>query len=454
MKRRGPPWHQRLSLRSRMVLIAAGAVAVMVAVGGALIVLAVRAELIEAADEVGEARAEQIADLASTGSLPARLVVAEDLEAAVQVVRGGQVISTTENAAAAVFDLPEQRPDSDTVLAVKSLPIEDDGPFRVTAYGTQTPQGAATVFVAVEVEEINETIATLVGTGIVGLALLVVAESVLCWVVVGRTLAPVDAISRQAEMITGQRLDRRVPEPHADDEIHRLARTINDMLSRLEVSAMRQERFVADAAHELRSPLAYLRVRLEAALSGRRDVADAQLLPDLLTETVRLSDLVDELLLLARSDAGLGHGARPVDLDDVVIEVVSSMQRHDRVEVRLGTIQPVQLLGEAALLELVVRNLVQNAIQHAASVVEVSLRAEGELAVLMVDDDGRGIPPHARREVFNRFVRIDDGRSRTRGGAGLGLAIVDEIVRLHSGRVEIADSPSGGARLCVQLPAG
>jgi signal transduction histidine kinase len=454
VKRRGPPWHQRLSLRSRMVLIAAGAVAVMVAVGGALIVLAVRAELIEAADDVGEARAEQIADLASTGRLPARLVAAEDLEAAVQVVRGGQVISTTENAAAAVFDLPEQPPDSDTVLALESLPIEDDGPFRVTAVGTQTPQGAATVFVAVEVEEINETIATVVGTGIVGLALLVVAESVLCWVVVGRTLAPVDAISRQAEMITGQRLDRRVPEPHADDEIRRLARTINDMLSRLEVSAMRQERFVADAAHELRSPLAYLRVRLEAALSARRDGVDAQLLPDLLTETVRLSDLVDELLLLARSDGGIGHAARPVDLDDVVIEVVSAIQGHDRVEVRLGTIQPVQLLGEAALLELVVRNLVENAIQHAASVVEVSLRAEGELAVLTVDDDGTGIPPHARQDVFNRFVRIDDGRSRARGGAGLGLAIVDEIVRLHSGKVEIADSPSGGARLCVQLPTG
>lgn len=455
MRRRDPAWHQRMTLRLRMVLIAAGAVTVMVTVGGALIVLAVHTELINAADEVGEARADQIAELAASGRLPGQLVAADDLEAAAQVVRAGRVVSTTANATApGFFDLPEQPPDSDVVVEVDRLPIDDDGPFRVTAVGTPTPEGDATVFVAVDVEDINETIAALARNGIVGLALLVVAVSGLCWVLIGRTLAPVGAITRQAELITARRLDQRVPEPHADDEIHRLARTINDMLGRLELSARRQERFVADAAHELRTPLASLRVRLETALARRRRVVDPQLLPDLLAETMRLSALVDQLLLLARSDTGMSGEPRPVDLDEVVIDVVRAMQDDARVEVRLGTVQPVQLLGDASLLERVVRNLVDNATRHAARSVDVSLTAEDGVAVLVVDDDGKGIPPDARREVFHRFVRLDDARGRAGGGVGLGLAIVDEIVRSHSGTVEVADSPTGGARLCVRLPVG
>lgn len=453
MRGREPPWHQRLSLRSRMVLIAASAFTIVVVLAGAFIVLTVRAELVDAADDAGEARAEQVADLAVRGMLPPELVAADEVEAAVQVVRGDDVLSATPNAPDRdFFAVPEQLPGSEDVVHVAKLPIDDDGPFRVTALGTQTPQGNATVFVAIDVEDIDEAVAALVRQGAIGLALLLLAFSGVLWVVVGRTLRSVDAIRRRAELITGQRLDQRVPEPAAKDEIHRLARTINDMLARLEVSATRQERFVADAAHELRTPLATLRARLETALARGNSAADEHLLSDVLDEAVRMCSLVDQLLLLARGDAGrVMAGERPVDLDDVLRDVVSST-RAGAVTVRVRDSRPVQVVGEPSLLEQVLRNLLENAVRHARTAVDVSLTSDADSAVLTVDDDGPGIPPSVRSEVFRRFVRLDDSRGRAEGGAGLGLAIVAEILRIHSGTVEVSESPTNGARLSVRLP--
>ncbi|QWZ08025.1 HAMP domain-containing histidine kinase [Nocardioides panacis] len=276
------------------------------------------------------------------------------------------------------------------------------------------------------------------------------------WLVVGRTIGSVEAIRRRAELITGRRLDERVPEPTTQDEIFRLARTLNGMLSRLERSAKRQERFVADAAHELRTPLTTLRTRLETAMlrGGGDGDPDPALLSELWSQTVRMGSLVDQLLLLARSDAGtLPHLDQPVDLEDVLHDVVTSTPS-DGVSVRTGHVEPVQVRGNAALLELVVRNLVENAVRHATSTVDLSSSSDGTTAVLTVDDDGPGVAPTDRADVFHRFVRLDTSRDRSRGGVGLGLAIVAEIVRIHSGSVQVTDSPAGGARFTVRLPAG
>ena len=445
----------RLSLRTRMVLITAAAVVLIVAAGGVLLVTSVRSGLIDTADQLGEAEAEQIATLARQGTLPAELAPAHDVEVAAQVFRDGQVVSATGNATGfGFFDVPAQLPGADQVVDVARLPHDEGGPFRVTALGTATPQGPTTVVVAVDVEAIHDAVAAFVRDGLLALMLLTLAVGAVSWLVIGRTLAPVDAISRQAGLITAKRLDQRVPEPRARDEIRRLARTINDMLTRLEQSARRQERFVADAAHELRTPLATLRLRLETALNRADPAADEQLLPDLLGETLRLGSLVDELLLLARSDAGrLAAQVEPVDLDEVVTAVVASSQDR-KVAVRAAEIEPLQVLGEPALLKQVVRNLVENAVRHARSRVDVALTADSSSAVITVDDDGPGIPPDARTEVFQRFVRLDDSRTRDQGGVGLGLAIVDEIVKLHAGSVQVTESPAAGARLRVRLPVG
>jgi signal transduction histidine kinase len=443
----------RLSLRTRMVLITAAAVALIVAAGGVLLVTSVRRGLVDTADQIGEAQAEQIALLAQHGTLPAQLSTAEEVEVAAQVLRDGEVVSATGKATApGFFGVPPQPPGADLVVEVARLPHTEGGPFRVTALGTATPQGPATVIVAVDVEAIHDAVTAFVREGLVALVLLTLAVAAVSWLVIGRTLAPVDAISRRAGQITGRRLDQRVPEPRTHDEIRRLARTINAMLSRLEESARRQERFVADAAHELRTPLATLRLRLETALD-RPHPADADLLPDLLGETLRLGSLVEQLLLLARSDSGrLAPQVEPVDLDEVVTSVVASTQDL-KVTVRETEVQPVQVLGEPALLEQVVRNLVENAARHAKSQVDVSLTVDAANAVITVDDDGPGIPADARTGVFERFVRLDDARNRDQGGVGLGLAIVDEIVTLHSGSVQVTESPAAGARLQVRLPA-
>jgi signal transduction histidine kinase len=362
------------------------------------------------------------------------------------------VISATENAGRVFAGIPPQAPGSRDVVRVARLPIDEDGPFRVTALGTRTPRGDATVLVAIDVEDVDEAVSAMIRTGALGLTLFVVALSGVFWVVVGRTLSSVDAIRQRAEMITSQRLDQRVPEPAAHDEVHRLARTLNNMLARLERSAIRQERFVADAAHEMRTPLASLCARLEATSLSGYDGSDEELVPDLLHEAMRLTALVDHLLLLARSDAGMVRaGVRPVDLEDVVREVVSSVDRRG-VTLRVVAMEPVQVAGQATLLEQVVRNLVENAVRHAVTAVDVAVVSVGSTAVVTVDDDGPGIPPRARRDVFRRFVRLDDSRDRSQGGVGLGLAIVAEIVRVHSGSVEVDDSPTGGARLCVRLP--
>jgi len=447
------PWRQRMSLRTRMVFVAVSVFALMIALAGAFIVLTTRAALLDNFDEVGEVRAEQVAELARMDVLPNRIVLADDIEVAVQVVRDGEVISATDNAPdEGFFPLGLRHPGDDDVVTVDKLPVDDDGPFRVTALGTRTPRGDATVFVAVDAEGVNDVLGAVVRQGTIGLSLLLVALAVALWFLVGRTVAPLEAIRRRAEVITGQRLDQRVPVPLARDEIRRLARTLNDMLERLENSARRQDRFVADAAHELRTPLASIRTRVETALVRADPGADRQLLLDVLGETVRLSSLVDQLLMLARSDAGLPVAAlRPVDLEDVVGDAVSSLLP-GTVQVRIRELASLQVLGDAGALEQVCRNLLDNAVRHADSTVDVSLTADGDHAVLVVDDDGAGIPEEARREVFRRFVRLEGARDRSTGGAGLGLAIVAEIVRAHSGTVEVGESPMHGARFSMRLP--
>ena len=295
---------RQMSIRSRMVLSATVAVATAAAVTAVLIGAAIRAEMIRNADDVGDVRAEQVADLAARGILPKVIDRADDLEAAVQVIHHGMVLSSTSNATdPRFFGLPTESPGGERVVGLARLPIDDEGPFRVTSLGARTPHGDVTVLVAVDVGDIHEVLEAMASKGAFGLVVLLAVFAFVLWLVVGRTMRSVEAIRQRAERITASRLNQRVPEPPTRDEIYRLARTLNDMLARLENSARRQERFVADAAHELRTPLATLRTRLETAFLRGDDEAASPLLQELWGETVRMGSLVDHLLLLARSDA-------------------------------------------------------------------------------------------------------------------------------------------------------
>jgi signal transduction histidine kinase len=270
--------------------------------------------------------------------------------------------------------------------------------------------------------------------------------------VASRALAPVERIRREVELITGDRLDRRVPEPPSRDEVHRLARTMNLMLGRLESSRERQQQFVADASHELRSPLAGIRQTAEVVRAHPGALPEGELAEAVLEESARMQRLVDQLLLLTRADEGVvARADQDVDLDDLALaearRVVRSGLDVDTTGVGAGRVR-----GDVTALGQVVRNLVDNAARHASSVVSVGVRETGQLVELAVEDDGPGVPDDQRDRVFERFVRLDEARARDAGGSGLGLAIVREIVAAAGGDVGVSSSALGGARFVVRLP--
>jgi signal transduction histidine kinase len=247
-------------------------------------------------------------------------------------------------------------------------------------------------------------------------------------------------------------LDRRVPEPPTTDEIARLAHTMNAMLDRLARAAERQRRFVADAAHELRSPLARVRAELEVDAAHPASADQAATATSVLDQTLGLQRLVDDLLLLAREDAGIATPAQfvPVDLDDVAAAVVR-LRQDPRIVAR--DLAPVQVLGSRNQLERVVANLLDNAVRHARERIVLTLAARGSAAELTVSDDGPGIPAADAERIFERFTRLDDARSARDGGAGLGLAIARDIAERHGGSLTLDPAVSGGARFVLRLPS-
>jgi signal transduction histidine kinase len=282
---------------------------------------------------------------------------------------------------------------------------------------------------------------------------------VVSWMVVGSALRPVDALRKGAEEITGSGGSRQLPVPVANDEVRRLAVTLNDMLSRLESANARQRAFVADAAHELRSPLAAMRTQLEVAIHHPDSADWRSTAADVLTDTTRLARLVDDLLLLARVDEGKRPPrasprppAAPADLVTIVDAVLERPRRDDREVTRVG--DPSALTGgDADMLTRIVANLVDNAARHARAKVTVEVRAEGDATVLTVSDDGPGIPHAERERVFERFTRLDQARARDDGGSGLGLPIVRSLAEALGGSVRLTDA-SPGLRAVVRLPAG
>lgn len=258
-------------------------------------------------------------------------------------------------------------------------------------------------------------------------------------------LRPVEAMRAELAATTAADLSRRVPVKRSGDELEALAVTLNETLERLEGAVTANERFVADAAHELRSPLAGMRAAIE--LRARDD----DLLMDTIGEIDRAAALVDDLLLLARG-YGLAARREEIDLDDLLREEVATLSARDGgLSISVST-EPVRLMARRSTMARVVRNLLDNAASHGAGEIGIALGTRDGRAVLTFDDNGPGVPDQERERVFNRFVRLDASRDRASGGSGIGLAIVKEGVQAHHGTVEVGDSPLGGARFEVRLP--
>ena len=284
---------------------------------------------------------------------------------------------------------------------------------------------------------------------------LLIGLGVATWATVGRSLRPVEKMRTAAERISAHRLSSRLPVPDQDDEVGRLATTLNDMLCRLEEGQLAQRRFVSDASHELRSPLASLRTSVQLGqASGTADRWN-ELAPVLDTESRHLTELVEDLLTLSRADERgvLKLTLEEVDLDDLAYTEAASLKTTGTVRVG-GHIAACRVNGDLQALGRVTRNLVHNAVRAAESRVDVSVTRENGHAVLRVEDDGPGVPKEQRKRIFERFVRLDEARQRDSGGSGLGLPITREIVRAHGGEVWVDRSPAlGGARFTVRLPA-
>ncbi|HEY7133587.1 MAG TPA: HAMP domain-containing sensor histidine kinase [Acidimicrobiia bacterium] len=328
----------------------------------------------------------------------------------------------------------------------------DEGKDSVVVTGTaSSPNGPVRLVATSPLTEVRHSIDALARALYVAIPLLILLVGAVAWFLVGRALKPVDAIRSQVEDISHTTLDRRVPVPAGRDEVAALARTMNDMLDRLEESSLRQREFVSDASHELRSPIASIRAAVEVALAhpGRTDWPSVG--TQVLSEGGRLEHIVTELLELARTEEQLdGPAPSVVELDEIAVEEIDRVRATTAVVVDGREVSGAQVNGSRPQLGRVVRNLLDNASAYAQSRVEIRLHDDGEHVVLTVDDDGPGIPDRDRARVFERFVRLDDARHR--GGIGLGLAMVHAIVTRHGGTVDAGASPLGGARLTVRLP--
>ena len=441
-----------VSLRARLTVVATLLVAVALLAGTVLLLVALHRSLIAALDETARQRARDVVALVDSEQLPDPIPVAAGTPLVQVVDADDRVVAASPGSDRLV---PILLPDD--VAAVRDGAVRTIGGSRLGLSGelrvigepadAEEPQ---TVLVAMSVAEVEGSLQVVRTAMIVGAPLLVGGFAMVCWLLVGSALRPVAALRRGAEDITTTRQAGRLPVPDADDEVRRLALTLNDMLERLERSSARQRSFVADAAHELRSPLTAIRTQLEVARAHPQQADWPQVSTDALADVERLSRLVDDLLVLARLEDGAVPPVEAVDLAHVADKIVARTVAD--VSLRREGDDEVIARADVDAVQRVVANLVDNAVRYAATTVIVDVRdGAGGGAVVSVADDGPGIPAEQRDHVFERFTRLDHARSRDAGGAGLGLAIVRELVRSQGGEVSLEDN-APGLRAVVRLP--
>ena len=450
----------RGSVRTRITILATLVVAVALVLASFALLGLFRRALLRSQSGEAQLRAQAVATLAVDGALPDPLPSLDTPRLTLlQVVdTDGKVISASRQLAgiAAVRDVEERRR-----KVLDEIDGVSGGPWLTETALITIGGHTLTVVVITSVAGYGRG-ADLLHTSlliIVPILLALVAGTV--WLVVGRALRPVEAMRAEVETITGRHLDRRVPTPSTSDEIAKLANTLNDMLDRLQTSSDAQQRFVADASHELRTPIANIRMAIEVA-AAHPDRADwPAVADDVLRQDERMQYLTDDLLALAKAEAGpsaLRLG--PVDVTAIVREELARQVPDDRALTALAPLPNIQLTGDADQLRRLITNLVDNALRHAEHTVTIGLRtvplAGQAMVEIRVTDDGPGVPPAEREAVFDPFVRLDQHRARGQGGTGLGLSIVRRVANAHHGSVTISGDgvgQGGGATFTVLLPA-
>ena len=437
-----------IGIRGRITLLACVAFGVAVVLGAVVLVWAVRDAVERSLDDRVRAAAGAVAAQVSDGRSEVT-----DAQVSTQVVdeATGQVLSASPDlkGVARFSTLPA----TDSVV-VDAVPVLGWRDARVGVLRVIDPQGRPVlVYAAVDQDQAAESVVAARTAALFGVPLLIALLGAVVWVGVGRALRPVEDIRSQVADISARHLSRRVSEPPGNDGVTRLARTMNAMLDRLEAAASRQDRFVADVSHELHSPLASSRAELEVARAHPGSTDWSALTDELLGDNQRMTRVVHDLLFLARSDSNAPLSGRvPLDLDDVVRTEVRRLAVPPSVRVSTAAVEPTDLIGNPDELGRAVRNVLENAVRHAAGHVWVAVATIQDRARFAVADDGPGIDCADRQRVFERFTRLDDSRSRATGGAGLGLAITREIVVGHGGSITVTSADQGGACFVIDLP--
>ena len=458
---------RRPGIRGRTALIAVLVVGVSISLGMAALVITSRASLVAQITNNAEARAQDIALLAKIGAVPNPIPGrGEDLLVQIVTATGTVVASSASiDGQAPLVGMRVARDQARTfvVNSLKDTGISGDSSgengvdsgtaFLIAAIGVDSTAGTPeTVIVAASLNPVRQLIDLLVPRLAIALPLVMIVVGVIVWVSTGRALHPVEAIRREAEEISAASIDRRVPEPKSSDEIGRLAETMNRMLDRLEASAHVQQRFVSDASHELKSPIASIRTMLDVARCEHPADLSA-FIEDLASEGLRLEHLVNNLLVLARFDE---HSAPSriveVDLDDIVLSETATAMRFSSLRIDTSGLHTARLRAKPGSLETLTRNLIENATRHASTTVWVGVDTRGDATVLTVSDDGPGIALQDRERVFERFVRLDESRVRSDGGTGLGLAVCRAIAQSMGGAIVVAEPQHAGATLEATFP--
>ncbi|MFJ7265586.1 sensor histidine kinase [Streptomyces sp. NPDC099050] len=443
------------SVRAQATLGASAVVALALGVASVALLGALETNMTRSAQADAERRAVKVAALAATGQLEPVPAPGHESDF-IQVVDGqGRVLASSPNLSGRPALVPEPPVAPGTVRDTwKGGRVRQEHRQRVVQVTTVTAKGLVTVYAGTSLRDADTADATIMAVLAVVVPLLVLVVAMITWRVTGWALRPVEAIRAEVAEIGDRELHRRVPVPSTRDEVARLAVTMNATLDRLEAAGIRQRRFIADASHELRSPITVLRTQLEVAQAHPDPELWGELVSGALEDTVRLQDLAADLLLLARLDTSEPPPATAVDLTEVVREAARTRTR-ERVPVRADIASGIAVRGSTIWLSRLVTNLLDNAHRHAERRVTLVLRVDeprGE-AVLEVTDDGAGIAPADRERVFERFTRLDDARARDEGGTGLGLAIARDIALRLGGTLAVRDSQKG-AHLVATLPLG
>jgi signal transduction histidine kinase len=445
------------SVRTRSTAAAALVMTICLAVAGGVLLLVLYRSLETAACNAATARAEQISEGLKTDSpreVDPSLLVTDSQVGVVQIVDATGTVLAASNGSprSALLSVSLRNGEARNAGRVEDPVTGSD--YWVAARGTAEAAGTATVLVGAAREPVVAVVTRVGALMALGFPIVIALLAVGTYWLVGAALGPVEAIRARVASISSTDLAQRVPVPDTRDEIADLASTMNAMLARLESGRAAQHRLVSDASHELRSPLATITTALELA-SGRPDLIDDELIDEsLLPEAHRMHQLIEDLLLLARSDEGamaLRHD--DVDIDDLLQADASRLRGMGSLRV-VTHIEACRTVGDRAALARVIRNLVDNAGRYASGTVWLDCHADSGHIVVAVADDGPGIPVQDRIRIFERFVRLDPSRTRFSGGSGLGLSIVDEIVRSHHGTVAVSDAAQGGALFTLTLPLG